>query len=184
MTSQKQGTGFVDAHAANAGQIPVVRSIFDFSAEALGELKTWLEQNPPSLAITSILGFTQFTATHAEVGTRETTTSATYADLATVGPTLTGVGPGTYVILYGAGSFNSAAANACWISVSLNGAAATDGDGSRVDSLATTGEQSQVRGLVKTLSLASNSVTVKYKTGGGTASFENRWLIAIKAANA
>lgn len=62
MTSQKQ-QGFVDAHAANASQIPVVRSIFDFSAEALGELKTWLEQNPPSLAITSLLGYSQLTQT-------------------------------------------------------------------------------------------------------------------------
>ena len=43
---------------AAGGQIPVVTSILkDFSAEALGELRTWLEQNPPTIPITQISGF-------------------------------------------------------------------------------------------------------------------------------
>lgn len=43
---------------ANADQVPVVTSILrDFSAEALGELRTWLEQNPPSISVQNIIGY-------------------------------------------------------------------------------------------------------------------------------
>ena len=170
--------------APNSTAIPIIQNIFGVSSDFLGQLRTWLEQNPPSIPITQILGFTQFIASHAEVGTRETTVSLSYADLATVGPELSTLGPGTYLIMYGGGSFNSSGNEACWISLDINGAGATDSDGCRVDSLPTTGEQSMMRALVKTLSAESNTLTVKYKTGGGTASFENRWLIAIKVANA
>jgi hypothetical protein len=47
--------------------------------------------NPPLLPVTQILGFSQFTAQAAEVLASQTTTSTTYADLATVGPQLTGL---------------------------------------------------------------------------------------------
>jgi hypothetical protein len=38
------------------GQKPIVNSIFDFSDQALAGLRLYLEQNPPAIPITSILG--------------------------------------------------------------------------------------------------------------------------------
>lgn len=53
-----QWLGQHGAKPPNAGEIPVVTSILkDFSAEALGELRTWLEQNPPAISVKSIIGY-------------------------------------------------------------------------------------------------------------------------------
>jgi hypothetical protein len=48
---------FPEAQQANADRLPAVRSIFDLSSEALGQLRTWLEQNPPSIPVTQIIGY-------------------------------------------------------------------------------------------------------------------------------
>ena len=42
---------------ANEQLKPLVKNIFDFSAEALGQIRTWLEQNPPAIPVTQIIGF-------------------------------------------------------------------------------------------------------------------------------
>lgn len=41
----------------NELSIPSIRSIFDVSAEFLGEFRTWLEQNPASVPLTSVIGY-------------------------------------------------------------------------------------------------------------------------------
>lgn len=58
MANEGATGGFIHATPANNDKLPVVRSIFDFSAEALGELKTWLEQNPPAIPVTQVIGYT------------------------------------------------------------------------------------------------------------------------------
>lgn len=44
------------AQASAPGQKPIIDSIFDFSAEALGQLKVWLEQSGLVLPPTTIIG--------------------------------------------------------------------------------------------------------------------------------
>jgi hypothetical protein len=39
------------------GGVPKIHSIFDFTAEALGQLRLWLEMNPPSIPVDQVLGF-------------------------------------------------------------------------------------------------------------------------------
>ena len=40
------------------GSKPIISSIFDFTSEALGQLRLWFEQNPPALSISQIVGNT------------------------------------------------------------------------------------------------------------------------------
>lgn len=172
------------AQPANAGQIPVVTSLLkDFSAEALGELRTWLEQNPPAVTIQSIVGFTQFVVRAApSIQTAEGTTSATYVDLATVGPTLTMLPDGQYLVLYGAYGSTSSAAQAVWMSVQPNSTAASDNDAAAFN---TTSGVPGARGFLATLRNAgNNTLTAKYRAdGAATGSFGRRWMIAFKYAN-
>lgn len=62
MTDSSRGQ-FTTAHVANENQRPVINNIFDFSAEALGQLKTWLEGAGLAIPITQVLGFSQLTQT-------------------------------------------------------------------------------------------------------------------------
>lgn len=172
------------AEPPNANQIPVVRSIFDFSTEALGQLRTWLEQNPPSIPVTQILGFSQFTAQSAPtIETNEATASTSYVDLATVGPQLTGLPDGKYVILFGCLSSTSVPGFGAGMSVQVNSTTPTTPETlvSLVSSL-TPG----AFGLAKTLNGGgNNTLTAKYATGGGaTATYQRRWMLALRYSNA
>lgn len=57
----------VKAEPANNTAVPVVSTIFDASAQFLGEMKTWLEENPPSLPITSVVGYKKPSNNYAQV---------------------------------------------------------------------------------------------------------------------
>lgn len=50
---------FTRAEQANQTAVPVIKNIFGVSADFLGELKTWLEMNPPAIPISQIVGFQQ-----------------------------------------------------------------------------------------------------------------------------
>lgn len=117
---------FKSATAPNADALPVVRSIFDFSAETLGELKTWFEGNPPAIPVTQVLGFSQFTAQAAtRIATSESTSSTSYTNLATVGPTIGGLPSGKYVFLFGSILQGTAAP---YMGLSINGSTPNDTD--------------------------------------------------------
>ena len=175
--------GFEKGEAPNTGSIPVVRNIFDVSAEFLGQYKTWLEQNPPSIPVTQILGFTGFTFQPATtISTGQATTSTTYADLATVGPSLQGLSKGKYAIFFGAqGQPTSPTVGLMSLTVT-NVAAATD-----TDSIvfAAGANMSASRVVLKDLAQdGANGVAAQYRSSdGGSVSFSNRWLIAVKYSN-
>lgn len=167
------------------GKDPVVHNIFDFTAEALGQLRLYFEQNPPALPITSILGFQQFTAQAADpVSTEETTTSTTYDDLATDGPELTDLPDGKYIVLYGAAAkVDTAGGEVASMSIDVNGTGASDDNRCRTSSSFLT---SIFTFAVVTLDAGgSNTITAKYKSSVGTttASFADRKLVAIRYAN-
>ena len=113
----------------------------------------------------------------AYIAASEGTLSATYTDLTTVGPTITGLVDGQYVFLYGA---HVNANDLAWFSISINGAAASDDQGAM-----TSWQATLVRAHLATVKNAnSNSVQMKYRNGHGgtTKSFSNRWLAAIRVA--
>jgi hypothetical protein len=117
------------------------------------------------------------------VATGETTASAAYVDLATVGPTfqITVGASGILIIELGAGGSNTGA-NTNFMSVALAGAnvlAASDNN-SEANAAAAAGVFERFSGLVviSGLVVGVTTLTAKYRTSGGTATFNNRHMAA------
>lgn len=164
------------------GTEPVVKDIYkDFTEEAWGQLRQRLTIDPPNIPIAQILGYSQSTPRRASVLTSETTTSAAYTDLATAGPTLTGLPPGQYLLIVSAFMVTSAGSNFALIAPAVNGATPSD------DTAAITGDTIQgthAGFTVANLSLDNNTVVSKYRVlAGSTGTFQYRNLIAVKMAN-
>ena len=173
---------FVSAHAPSDTAIPLVKNIFGVSADFLGELKTWLEQNPPTIPISQIVGFEQFTAKGDQITTEESTASNTFTDLTTVGPSLTGLADGSYIVLFGA-SLQAVGGNIFQMGISINSDAV---DGNHICETATTTNLSLAHGQLLTLSGGgNNSIVAKYRmnTGASAGHARYRWLIALRYSN-
>lgn len=179
------------AKASAPGGTPKIDSIFDFSAEALGQLKVWLEQSGLNLPISNIVGFQQFTVQQAtSILTAETTASDTYTNLATTGPTITGLPDGKYAVFYGAFGHNSTVGGGAVMSVKLNSAEAIDADALSVfpaSSIAyPAGGVAASRVIFTTLANGgNNTLLARYRRGNaiGTAQYSTRWMAALRYAN-
>jgi hypothetical protein len=136
-----------------------------------------------SLPISQVLGFTTFVAqTTDPVNTAEATGSTSYTNLATVGPTLTGISDGLYVVLFGCRiSHSLGGGDAGLMSVQGNAVAATDTNA--INSNATTQVGTNVAFQLHELRANSNTLTAKYRTTAGTATFDGRTMLAIKIGN-
>lgn len=149
--------------------------------------ETWMIDKVVSsgfdLPISQIIGFAGFLAQEGNtiVTPTETTTSTTYTDLATVGPSISGLTPGRYLIFFGNTSSTTSSSAQATTSVQVNATAASDAD-MLLNGSTTTVPVS--RAILKDLALESNTLTMKYKAfTAGTASFRDRWMIALKIAN-
>lgn len=143
--------------------------------------RKWL-RDAPVFPISQVFGFTQFTVMAAPpVVTSEATSSTAYVDLATVGPTLTGVPDGNYLIAYGALMQNSVSGAGSAMSIQVNGTTAADADWAQTQ---TNVLVSVMRLTTKALSNnGSSTITAKYRAGSNTATFRDRWMIALKYSN-
>jgi hypothetical protein len=136
-----------------------------------------------NIPIGQIVGFMQAAPQVADtVATGESTPSTSFTDLATVGPELTGLPDGQYLFLYGCRASNNSAGSLAEMAIKVNAteAAATDAAAS-----STQVSMSVMRAAAKTLSNdGNNTVTARYQANAaGTATFRERWLIALKIAN-
>ncbi len=139
----------------------------------------YLALNQPPLSIDQIFGFSQFTAKSDFVVTNQNTTSATYTDLATVGPSITGVADGQYLLLFGAQMLTSDAASNARMAVSVNAATPVNDDSCSVQATVST---MAFRGVLKSLDTGgNNTLTAKYlsENGVATATFLRRQLFAL-----
>ena len=162
---------------------PVVNSLSDFSQTALAELKAYFEQVGLAIPVNQLTGFSQFTAQQSNVITDESTSSATFVDLATVGPQLTKLPAGKYLFIFGALCGTSAAAAIDHIGISFSGAAVAAGES--IDVSTSTDIEWGVYCVLHTFTDANainNTATMKYSTSTGTADFRERWLIGLKYA--
>lgn len=75
------------------GGTPKITSIFDCSAEFLGQLRLWIEQNPPSISVKNILGFNQQQDIRGRIDSTGAVTNGT-------GFTASRLGAGDYQITY------------------------------------------------------------------------------------
>lgn len=144
----------------------------------------WLAQNVPKLPISQVFGFKIDQARVAdEITASESTTSTSYADLATVGPSLTNLHDGFYIVMFGAriSAYGGSGAEHL-MSLSLNDAAASDDNAAggffnhifRVALI-------ELRNGKNT-----NSIVAKYKRVAPSTSvtFQNRVLAAIRVVDA
>lgn len=178
-----QGKQYDFAQFQQPAGTPKITSIFDFTAEALEQLAFWIEQRGLHVPITQVLGFSQFTAqTATSVFTPESTTSTTYTDLATAGPTLSGLPDGKYVFFYGSAAKVTGAEEA-GMAIQVNSDAVNDTNDACVGQA--NAYQAMSIAVTKTLSTGgNNTVTAKYHSlAGASVTFARRWLIAIRYAN-
>jgi hypothetical protein len=150
--------------------------------ELMSYIVDYIQASNLNISIGRVFGFSGFTANVATVATLEGTPSTSYTDLATVGPTIDGLANGRYVVVVAAAAVASAAGVDCWMSYSANGDTATDARGSRSSTAPS------ISGLVMFSTVVlnaggGNSLQSKYKTSGGTSSFTNRCLFALKYGN-
>ncbi len=144
-------------------------------------IRKWLN-DAPVFPISQVFGFTQYTANAAtKINTTEATSSGSYTDLATAGPSLTNLPDGNYLILLGCQMTCSFAGAGAFMSFSVNGTTASDNDG------CATGDDNfssvSVASIKALSNKGSNTLTAKYRAGTGTATFATRWLIALRYSN-
>jgi hypothetical protein len=122
--------------------------------------------------------------TVARVETSQSTSSASFVDLATVGPAVT-VTTGTRALVFiSAGMTNSVATGAAAMGYAVSGAstiAATNATDLRADSPGTSEvDRATSVSMLTSLTAGSNVFTAKYRVGsGGTATFDAREIMVI-----
>lgn len=143
-------------------------------------LPDFVANNIPLIPYTHFFGAkTNLARSGDYIQTDETQSSATYDDLATEGPIVSGLANGTYLVLFGCrmngeGSFAS---------IAVNGVMPTDDDDSVSQSQS---DMPTGRGVFVTLDGDNdNSVKMVYRREGGAAPhFFDRWLVLIRIGSA
>lgn len=159
------------------------------------EFKKWLEDyfaiNGQDIPVSQISGFTQFTAQVAAASaTTQTRTVTSWGDLATVGPQLTGIPDGSYIIAFGCQAWNDTTGGSAEMCYQAN-SVTVDNTQKCLTFFDQRFGTSIMRMSAVTLSNSgNNTITAKYQCSGvggapvGTANFGNRWMIALRYSNA
>jgi hypothetical protein len=115
------------------------------------------------------------------IGTQETTTSTTYTDLATTGPTVTATTAASAIVATYCNQFHSTGL-AAWMSYTISGATSDPADDNRSLQLQSTGGQ-HIGGTFfhsSILTPGTNTFTAKYRVStSGTGTFSSRRLLVI-----
>lgn len=126
---------------------------------------------------------TERTPISQKIATDESTTSTSFADLATVGPAVTVDTGTTALVFYSATVWNSGANNLMEISYEISGAttvAASSANAAIMDGVTATDTPRISSFNVQTgLNPGSHAFSMKYRTSAGTAHFLNRELVVI-----
>ncbi len=123
------------------------------------------------------------TPSEATIVTQETTTSTSYADLATAGPAATVVTGTTALVIVSAQVKNSNAEVSSLMAVDVSSATtitASDSDALQIESVVA-GAIIRASSVIffSTLTAGSNVFTAKYRVGAGTGTFKTRNIIVI-----
>lgn len=114
------------------------------------------------------------------VATAESTASAAYVDLTTVGPAVTVTTGTSALVLVGCLGLTTNVGSATWMAIAVSGAttiAAVDNNAfAQTSSTASAGVQATYCFVITGLNAGSNTFTAKYRTNGGTATFSMRTL--------
>lgn len=154
-----------------------VRDNLNMTAPALATTASQIFVSTGANAIAARVPSTAF------VGTAQTTTSTSYTDLATTGPSITATTGTIAIAFYAVTMFNTAINSSASTSLTVSGSssvAASDNWCIQVDGLpAGQSSRSGVAHVFTGLTAGSNTFTLKYKAGSNTASFGNREINII-----
>ena len=179
--TNERGAALTDFDYRVAACLLKLTNSLQLPKDTLGYLVEYLSLNQPVIPVSQLSGFSSFNAQSARVETEESTASGTYTDLATVGPQLTALPDGEYVVMYGCYGQNSGTSTAR-ISLKVNSTEAIDAEAA-VALVGATNVVSIMSAAIKTLSNnGNNTLTCRYRAGSGTSTFGTRWLIAFKYA--
>ena len=140
----------------------------------------YIQTSNIQIAVSQITGQTLSLTPAGSVTAAQSITATAYGDLGTVGPELTGLTSGRYALLYGAQASISATVDEALMSIAINGGAPSDNDAAVT---ANTNLASIFALSLQTLTAQSNTIESKYRVTGGTGTFGQRQLIAIRYAN-
>jgi hypothetical protein len=119
----------------------------------------------------------------ATVTTGETTTSTTFTDLATVGPTVSSLTTGTFALVFlGSAIDNNTAGSSGLMSVDVSGATTTAAsDANSTSYLSPAANQAaRISTFVPlTLTAGSNTFKAKYRVTANTGTFTNRKILVL-----
>lgn len=170
------------------------RRLFASVATLPEEFKAWVPQhqavNGLPIPASQVLGSSSLGVSVAtSVDTLQTTTSASYTNLATTGPQITGLRNGLYVVLFGCQINVPNANETARATVKVNSAAASDTYNVLLGQDAASGAAlaiSTSRTAVLELTDGNNNtLLMQYRgTNGGSVGFSLRWMIAIRYGNA
>ena len=122
----------------------------------------------------------QITPSVATVATSQTTTSTSYADLATVGPAVTVTTGTRALVIVTCRMRNNTGVNLNRMSFGVTGATTSVADDTRaLEHEGNTWQRASTVHMMTGLTAGSNTFTAKYKTAAGTAVFEDRQIIVI-----
>jgi hypothetical protein len=114
------------------------------------------------------------------IATSQNTTSTSYTDLTTVGPTVTvTTGPAALVAIYNANVHSTGAASAL-MSFEVSGASSQSAsDTISIGTATTVGSRAGATFLVTGLTGGSNTFRAKYRVGAGTGTFVDRRIVVM-----
>ena len=119
----------------------------------------------------------------ATVTTNQTTASTSYADLSTVGPSISVATGSRAMVMFASDIDNTVTNGASSVSVAVSGASSISASNAwRIcrDGVASTNVQRYgVAHLFDTLNTGTNTFTMRYVVGSGTGSFANRELLVL-----
>lgn len=160
-------------------ELDLMRRMFKATLRHPKEFKAWLLDYTSmniEVPVAQLIGFSQFLANPATTITAsESTSSESYTNLTTTGPTVTGLSDGRYIVSYGGYITGDAGS----MSVMKNATEASDND--RI-----LGTGIGARSIdVSLAGGGNNSLTVRYKTNApaSTTTFANRWMMVLRYGN-
>ena len=149
-------------------------------------IRNRMEIDPPTLLASQMIGFSQYQVKGDVITTSESTSSTSFGNLATTGPTLSGLPDGEYLILLSCKMVVDPGEEGR-MGVSVNGAA-VDTDKILtaqygVAGFGTIDFPASTAFLQQLSNDGDNGIVAKYRVSAGTVAFSKRSVIAFKYAN-
>ncbi len=113
------------------------------------------------------------------ISTSENTTSTSYTDLTTTGPTVSSLSSTSNVIVVVTATTNNSGGSNNYMSFAISGDATLAADDSRALLVSSTSIQASSAVFTVTGVTGSCTYTAKYRVSGGTGTWSNRYIVVV-----